>query len=137
MEWLEKYKNIGMKMTPQRIAILESLEGNKEHPSAEAIYESVREKFPTMSFATVYNTLDRLRRDGFVQEITIDPAKRRYDPDMSPHHHLICTSCGKVADIKREFDLEVPEDESFGFEINMRHVEFYGRCPDCKGKGGS
>jgi Fur family peroxide stress response transcriptional regulator len=137
MQWLEKYKNIGMKLTPQRIAILECLEGNEEHPSAEDIFDSVREKFPTMSFATVYNTLDRLRRDGLVLELSIDPTRRRYDPDVSTHHHMICTSCGRVADIKRDFDLSVPEEEREGFDISMGHVEFYGRCPDCIRKGGS
>ncbi len=52
---MERYRETGLKLTPQRLAILEYLDGNTSHPSAEDIYISVKEKFPTMSFATVYN----------------------------------------------------------------------------------
>ena len=58
----EKYRNVGLKLTPQRLAILNYLEGNKEHPSAEDVYKAVSRKFPTMSLATVYNTLESLKR---------------------------------------------------------------------------
>ena len=120
-----------MKLTPQRLAIMEFLDGNTSHPSAEDVYLGVKEKFPTMSFATVYNTLERLHKDGRVLELSIDTARKRYDPDTSPHHHLICTRCGKVADIKRDFDLQVPEDALSGFRVHASHVEFYGLCPEC------
>ena len=125
-----------MKMTPQRMAILEYLEGNRAHPSADEIYSSVKERFPSMSFATVYNTLERLSGDGLLLEVSIDPARKRYDPDTRPHHHVICSGCGQVADIHREFDLHVPKEESEGFSIDSNHVEFYGLCPKCDIKGG-
>lgn len=129
---MEHYKNIGIKLTPQRLAILGYLDGNKDHPSAEKIHREVSRKFPTMSFATVYNTLDTLRQRGSLMELTIDPDKKRFDPNTEPHHHLICIKCKKIADIHRSFQLYVPEEESSGFEISGNHIEFYGLCPACK-----
>ena len=77
---MEKYRDIGFKLTPQRIAILDYLEGNKDHPSADDIYKAVSEKFTTMSLATVYTTLAALKERGNVLELTVDPDKKRYDP---------------------------------------------------------
>ncbi len=128
---MKEYKHLGLKLTPQRLAILEFLEGNKEHPSAAAIYEAVGVKFPTMSFATVYNTLRILRDKEKLLELSIDPEKKRYDPDTAPHHHLICTECGKIVDIFSRFEVGIPEEEQQGFEITGNHVDFYGLCPQC------
>lgn len=131
---MEKYKNMGLKLTPQRMAILDYLDGNRKHPSAEDVYLSVSKTFPTMSFATVYNTLETLRQMGKVQEITIDPVKKRFDPDTSPHHHLICTSCKFIVDICIDFKLALPEDVRGKFEMTGNHIEFYGLCPACNKK---
>lgn len=132
---MEKYKSMGIKLTPQRLAILQYLEGNENHPSAEEIYTEISGKFPTMSLATVYNTLEVLKRKGEVQELTIDPDKKRFDPDAGPHHHLICTGCRRIVDIYVDYDLNVPAGQRRDFEITGSHVEFYGLCPDCRKKG--
>jgi Fur family peroxide stress response transcriptional regulator len=129
---MKKFRDIGFKLTPQRIAVLEYLEDNKEHPSAETVYTNVSKKFPTMSFATVYNTLAALRERGYLLELTIDADKRRYDPNTRPHNHLICTRCRKIIDVHREYMLQVPEHLREGYEINGNHIEFYGICPECK-----
>lgn len=83
---MEQYRDIGLKLMPQRIAILDYLDGNKKHPSAEDIYKAVSKKFPTMSFATVYNTLQTLRKRGCVLELTIDPDKKGLTPILN---HII------------------------------------------------
>jgi Fur family peroxide stress response transcriptional regulator len=136
---MKEYKHIGLKLTPQRLAILEYLKDNREHPSAADIFAAVSEKFPTMSFATVYNTLKALKKKDNVQELAIDGGKKRYDPDTVRHHHLICTECRRIVDIYLEFDLGVPEAEQHGFEITGNHVDFYGVCPECRrgGENGS
>jgi Fur family peroxide stress response transcriptional regulator len=85
-----------------------------------------------MSLATVYNTLETLKRQGMLTEITIDPDKRHFDPNREKHHHLICSKCKRIADIQIEFDLAVPKESMQGFEIVGNHVEFYGICPDCR-----
>ncbi|MEW6599715.1 MAG: transcriptional repressor [Nitrospirota bacterium] len=127
-----KYKSKGIKLTPQRVAILEYLDGNKNHPSAEDIYEAVRRQFPMISFATVYKTLETLKQKCDILELTIDPQRRRYDPDTKPHHHLICIRCKKIVDIEAEIPFAIPNEAKEQFEITGNHVEFYGICSDCK-----
>lgn len=129
---MKNYRKIGMKLTPQRIAILDYLQDNREHPSAEDIYLHVSKKFPTMSFATVYNTLTALKEKGRVLELTVDPEKKRYDSNTEPHHHLICISCKRITDIHVDYELELPLQVKKSFDIKGNHVEFYGICPECK-----
>ncbi len=133
----EMKKECGFKMTPQRMAILEYLEGNREHPSAEEIFRSVSSRFPTMSFATVYNTLELLVSRGKVAELSIDVGKKRFDPDTAPHHHLICRNCRCIEDIFEDFGIEIPGGSRADFEITGHHIEFYGICPSCKSKSGT
>ncbi|MCX7793604.1 MAG: transcriptional repressor [Thermodesulfovibrionales bacterium] len=131
---IQKYKDIGLKLTPQRLAVLEYLEGNKNHPSVEEIYRAVREKYPTMSLATVYNILETLKEKGLVQELNIDPQKKRFDPDTSSHHHLICTGCGRIVDVSPEEFSDLSRMEFEGFEVTRIHVELYGLCHACREK---
>ena len=128
---LRKKKNF-KKLTPQRLAILEYLEGNKSHPSAADIYKGVSKKYPMMSFATVYNTLEKLREKGQVLELSIDTGTKRFDPNATPHHHLICVNCKTITDVHRKFVLDLQEDESYDYDIIGNHVDFYGICPKCK-----
>lgn len=125
---------IRFKRTPQRLAILDYLEGNTSHPSAEEIYRSVSKKYHSMSFATVYNTLNTLAKAGTLRELTIDPERKRYDPDTSRHHHLICLLCGKIADVPAEISVSLPHDMARDFTLLGSHVEFYGHCASCNKK---
>jgi len=132
MTTMEKYRHLNIKLTPQRLAILGYLEGNRSHPSAEDIYKSVSKEFPTMSFATVYNTLEALKNKDKILELKIDPAKKRYDPEISPHHHLICKNCKTIVDIFKDFNLDLSPDLTEGFDITGNHIEFFGKCSKCK-----
>jgi len=132
---MQRYKELGMKLTPQRLAVLRHLEDNYDHPSADDIFRAVSRDFPIMSFATVYNTLEALRRRGEVAELSIDPARKRFDPDTAPHNHLMCTKCKKIVDIHQSYAVAVPTEIGHGFEITGSHVEFYGVCPACKKNG--
>lgn len=132
MTTMEKYRHLNIKLTPQRIAILGYLEGNISHPSAEDIFKSVSKEFPTMSFATVYNTLEALKNRDKILELKIDPAKKRYDPDITPHHHLICTKCKTIVDIFNDFNLDLSRDFTDGFDVIGNHIEFFGKCSKCK-----
>ena len=126
-----KYKEIGIKLTPQRLEILNYL-ASHHHPSAEEIYRDVSRKFPTMSFSTVYNTLDLLKRRGKIRELTIDRARKRYDVAERPHHHLLCVACGKIRDIEMDYEPVLPKDRAEGFTLLGNHVEFHGICPECR-----
>lgn len=124
------------KMTPQRMAIMGCLDGDKSHPSAEEIYERVKGLLPTISFATVYKTLDTLRDHGMLRELTIDPSRKRFDPDTSAHHHAICTECGRIEDVFKDFKIKLPGAVTERFAmLKGNHIEFYGTCTEC-GQGG-
>lgn len=130
----KKVLGAGFKRTPQRLAILDYLDGNTAHPSAEDIYQAVSKKYQSMSFATVYNTLNTLTRAGAVRELTIDPERRRYDPDTSHHHHLICITCWKIFDVPEEISVDLPKTMTKDFTVLGNHVEFYGHCSLCRKK---
>lgn len=131
---LRKYRDIGVKMTPQRLAILEIMEGNRSHPSAQEVYGQLLEVHPTASFATVYNTLEMLKRMGLVRDLTIDRERVRYDPDVTPHHHAICSGCGRIFDVSEDDvpKVGVPSGLSEAFEVTGHHIEFYGICMGCR-----
>ena len=121
-----------MKQTPQRLAILEFLKGNTNHPSAADVFRAITLNFPTMSIATVYNTLETLKEKGVVKELGIDSDKKRFDPNPEPHHHLICLDCREIIDVFSDFTLDLQENEKCGYEVVGNHVDFYGICPKCK-----
>jgi Fe2+ or Zn2+ uptake regulation protein len=99
---LRDLQRAGLKLTPQRIAIVQIFAGDTSHPTAQELFERLRPTFPSMSFATVYNTLDALAHAGLAGIVRL-PGKRgeaaRFDPNMGPHHHAVCESCGLVLDI--------------------------------------
>jgi Fur family peroxide stress response transcriptional regulator len=101
-EMLRDLKRAGLKLTPQRIAIVRLFAEDDSHPTAQDLFERLRPSFPSMSFATVYNTLDALARAGLAGIVRL-PGKRgdaaRFDPNTGPHHHAVCDACGAVLDI--------------------------------------
>ena len=124
-----------LRRTPQRDAILRYLERNTGHPSASEIFDAVRNELPGMSFATVYNTLERLRESGEVRELGFDPKRRRFDPDPQHHHHVVCVQCGTIRDVHGEFPVQRENSDLEDFEVLEAQIEFYGICPKCR-KGG-
>ncbi len=126
------HKDLGFKLTPQRLAVLDYLEGNKDHPSAEDVFRAVRRRHPMMSFATVYNTLEMLKRHGKVRELTGDPGRKRFDPNTGPHNHIICIRCRKIIDVPADEHVSVDKRYRAGFEITGNNIEFTGICPDCR-----
>ncbi len=117
-----------MKMTRQRKAILEYLQENREHPSVYSVFEAVSKKIPSLCLATVYNTLETLKREGYIQDLSIDPVRKRFDGVTEPHHHLICLLCGEVFDVDGDYHFRSAD----GTEITVHHVDVYGECPRCR-----
>ncbi len=128
---MDKLRELGIKLTPQRIAILQYLDGNTEHPPADCIHKALSKQYPTLSTATVYNTLEVLTRRGYLRELTMDPQKKRFDPNPKHHNHLMCVACKKIVDVHSDIQLQIPTEEQRGFEIHGHHIEFYGHCPKC------
>ncbi len=133
-EVIDRYREKGLRLTPQRLAILEFLEGNVDHPTAEDIFHAVKMKYPMISLATIYNTIQALKELGNLQEITIDPERKHYDPNTSPHHHIVCTRCNRIGDVFEDYSrvLSLSEDILKVFKITGNHVDFYGVCIKCQ-----
>ncbi len=126
-----KLKKIGLKVTPQRLAILQWIKGGRTHPSAEEIYREISKKFPGISFATVYNTLAKLVEAGEIQELDIDPNKKRFDPCTSLHYHFYCKTCGKIYDVDYDVSLAPNIQKVAGHHVEAIQLNFKGICKDC------
>ena len=86
----------GLRVTPQRLAVLAALQATPDHPSAEEVFEEIREKMPSVSLATVYNALGELRRVGQLRALPVS-GRVRYDlASRGPHNHLVCESCQRI-----------------------------------------
>ena len=96
-ELVAKLRPLGMRLTPQRLAIAEVVVNSADHPSVRDIYERVRAFFPYVTIATVYSTLDVLEEAGIVRELPFQRLSR-YDANLSPHANLVCVGCGMVVD---------------------------------------
>lgn len=131
---VDKLKSVGIRMTPQRYAILSFLMETTSHPTADEIFKYLEHQFPSMSVATVYNNLKVFKEAGLIRELTYGDASSRFDGNTADHYHCICTKCGKIVD----FDyppltaLEVEAQASSGFSISSHRLEFYGECESCK-----
>lgn len=135
-EALDTLKGTGVRITPQRHAILEYLINSMSHPTADEIYKALEGKFPNMSVATVYNNLRVFREVGLVKELTYGDASSRFDFVTSQHYHAICESCGKIVDFHYPGLDEVEQLASHvtGFKVSHHRLEVYGLCPDCTDK---
>jgi len=125
-----KLRQTGFKLTPQRVAVLEYLEGNTSHPSARKIFQSVRLKHPMISFATVYKTLKMLTEIDEIQSLSISENMINYDPDASAHGHFYCDRCGEIFDIFPDETLKTNDNN--GHLIKSVKIYCYGLCTKCR-----
>ena len=130
---LFKLKSTGVRMTPQRHAILSYLLSTDEHPTVDEIYKALEHKFPNMSVATVYNNLKVFLESGLVRELTYGDGASRFDADMSEHYHAICEHCGKIVDFEYQSleEIEHVAEKQTNFKVKRHRMEVYGVCDDC------
>lgn len=126
----QKMKDSGLKLTPQRMAVVEILEGNTSHPSANMIYHEVKKKYPMISFATVYKTLKVLAEVDEIQQLKIVEDKVNFDPNIEPHDHFYCRKCRGIKDIFPDKKMDLKEIN--GHLIEKYQVYFYGICSECR-----
>lgn len=126
-------KESGVRITPQRHAILEFLISSESHPTADEIYKALEHDFPNMSVATVYNNLRVFRNAGLVKELTYGDSSSRFDFVTHDHYHIICDQCGTIVDFHHPGLEEVEHLASHvtGFKVNSHRLEVYGTCPKC------
>ncbi len=138
----------GMKVTPQRLAVIEALYGDGSHPTADVVWDRVRERMPTVSLRTVYQALNDLVELGEVEMVELGNGAARFDPNLDPHDHFVCHNCERVYDVMSTRprlvssfpgagDVDKPGDGSDGdaahYMVDTAEVIFRGLCPACGG----
>ncbi len=121
-----------LKHSKQRDAVLSALQVTKSHPTAEWLYNNLKEEFPNISLATVYRNLKLLLSMGEIICFNVNGTEH-YDADCSLHYHFICTSCNAVIDVPKapiaEIEKLINPDE---MTVEGYSLEFYGKCKNCK-----
>ncbi len=135
-EFIDVCKRMGLKITPQRVAVYEVLLNRDDHPTVEEVYNEVKKKYPFVSLATVYRTVETLEELGFVKRVAYWGSSVRYDANTSDHHHLVCVRCGAIKDVEFCIDWKAPK-EMEGFTVYSYSLYIYGLCPSCRAKGES
>lgn len=127
-------KEYNLKVTPQRVAIVEELYKHG-HMNIDELYKKLLEKFPSISLATIYKNVNAMVEKIFLNEVKIPETKSVYELAKEAHSHLVCSSCGKIEDIK--IDTSVLKDslkEQSSFQIENVDVVFSGICTSCQNK---
>lgn len=139
-ERIEEFKRIcrahGLPVTTQRRVVLESILDRTDHPTADQVYEQVKERLPGLSRTTVYRILDTLVELGTIHKTCHPGSAARFDPMTQRHHHLVCTRCESIIDVEGQ-DLgtvNLPDVRALGFEIDDYHIHFRGVCAACRSK---
>jgi Fe2+ or Zn2+ uptake regulation protein len=135
---LDRLRERGWRLTPQRRAVASVLEGEHVHLTAEQVLAGARRIVPELSQATVYNTLNEMVAMGEVNEVRVRGTASQYDPNVGDdHHHLVCRSCGMVLDVHPDgLDaLVLARSEQHGFSLDEVEVTFRGICSSCAERG--
>lgn len=121
------------KRSKQRERIFQTLRRTRSHPTAEWVFERVREQMPKISLGTVYRNLNILKQQGKIRELDFGESFRRYDAFVDEHYHFVCVQCGGVK------DLDVPPQEDLNERVkgivpgvvHTHRLDFFGTCSDC------
>ena len=128
-------KEQGLAFTHQRQVIYEAIVDSREHPTPELIYEQVRQRIPSISLGTIYKNVKTFLDFGVLKEVTLHHGSLRLESNMTPHHHLVCSSCKAIFDIDESAvePVQLPKAGlPAGFSIRQCRVEFVGVCKGCQ-----
>ena len=132
---IQRLKGKDIALTPQRMAIAEFLSKSEDHPTVDEIHRAIQGRYPTMSLATVYSTLELFKELGEVRELSIRKRdKVCFDPHPDIHHHLLCRTCGKILNIEMDYSNDCPIFEKegvMGCRVEEIQAYFYGVCLEC------
>jgi Fur family peroxide stress response transcriptional regulator len=133
---IKKMREEGMKLTPQRLAIIEVLmEKDLLHPGADLIYHEARKKVKSLSLSTVYSVLNEFSKHGIIKMLEFDKMENRYEANTAVHINLICKGCKKIVDYKFPFRIDTHDvAKKSGFCVTDSRFEYYGYCEECKKK---
>lgn len=127
-------RDLGLKVTSQRLLILDAVRGGPSHFTAQEIFEAVSAKNPDIGFATVYRFLRTLSERAYVTEVRLGGMPARYEWAAKQHHdHLTCISCSQIVEFENvEIErLQEKTAKQHGFRLTGHVLELYGVCPDC------
>ncbi len=133
-ELTQRLQDTGLRLTPQRLLILDTLQQTDDHISAEEILTQVRATYPFVNISTVYRTLDTLRELALVTVAHLGNGGVRYHwVDKSRHHHLVCQRCGAVYDLDEDLtnDLAISIEHRYAFRPSFSHLSIFGTCSRC------
>ncbi len=124
-------KELGL--TRQREVVLQVIRDEPEHLTANEVFDKAKQLLPTISFATVYNSLRYLKDAGQIAEISFGNGASRFDSKLTRHDHAICTKCGKLVDMQLDLPLELVDRaaEFSNFKPESLELTLRGLCPDC------
>ena len=123
-------KENSIKITPQRLEILKYLNDYRIHPTADQIYSDLKEKTPSLSKTTVYNSLELFKEHGIIHTLTISGSEIRYDFNCTMHHHFLCKKCGRIIDLNISCP-HIKKIREEGYQIDEAHGYFKGICKEC------
>jgi Fe2+ or Zn2+ uptake regulation protein len=127
------FRSRGLRVTPQRHAIFRVLTDATYHYTAEDVYAAVRTELRTISLRTVYQTLNDLSAMGELSALNLGTGSTRFDPNLEPHHHLVCDVCGAIEDLPDEFPgVLLPAYVADRFTVSSTEIVFRGRCANCE-----
>lgn len=123
----------GLGLTKQRETVLRVITESEEHLTANQIFDAARLLLPGISFATVYNSLNFLKKEGFIGEVRFGANASLYDRNLTRHDHAICNNCGKLVDLEIPLSDELFEEarKRSKFEVAMIELTLRGLCPEC------
>ena len=130
---IQGLRSSGATITAQRIAICQWLYDTHTHPTAADVYAALQEPFPTMSLATVYNTLSLLEELGIIYQVGLSPdGTKRYDVNARRHINFVCQNCGKITDVYDDDLLNSVNRTMQSMELKMQEIIVQGICQQCR-----
>lgn len=122
-----------LKYSRQRESIKACLMKRTDHPTADALYTSIREQFPNISLGTVYRNLNLLVELGEIQRLSCGDGTDHFDYDTSPHYHYVCKQCGSIIDLPMNTAKKLEEEakKHVNGTVEEHTVFFYGTCSEC------
>ena len=121
----------GIRVTAQRLAVYRALTESLAHPSAESVFRRLGGRFPSLSQATVYRTLEFLERENLIRRVSAREGTGRFDANLNKHQHLVCRVCGSLADVSVPELHEAKLPRVSGFTVEELDIRLVGRCRSC------
>ena len=136
-DFIETCKAHHLKITPQRMAIYRELAHSTEHPTVDAMFQTIKKEFPNISYDTVSRTMLTFAEVGMVDLVEVYGGAKRFDPNVTVHHHLHCISCGKILDFHNDQynNLDIPAGVRQHFRVLTSRVVLKGICEQCSKSG--